>query len=529
MTIKTPKTPRHPYPVRPDRRRWLGMLGGAGAMGAAAALAPVLPPAFKASAATLLVNNQRGLSGTWYDPATSGQGLVIEALPDLLGAGVGFVFGGWFTFSTEGGATPASQCWYTLTGELRDGVDAELVIYRNLGGRFDATPITFSAGFGSATLSFADCDTATLTYRFDDGRTGTIALQRLLPNAVCGTSGSSADVDFAYSGAWYDPDTSGQGLLVELNPGALSAGLCWYTYRGDGAQSAADPGQRWYTGQAVFAPGDRSMAFTLYASTGGQFDAPTAVTHTEVGVAELSFTSCSSAVLTYRFETGELAGRAGSIRLVRGAPAPGDCAFGTSCALIPSETEGPYPLSSVLADSTIVRSDITAGKTGVPLTLVLRLVNANGGCAPIANAAVYAWHCDKDGVYSGYANQTGGVDARGQTFLRGVQVSGSDGQVVFSTIYPGWYAGRITHIHFQVYLQNALGARATVTSQIAFPPDVTTAVYNSALYAGRGQNTSVTSFASDNVFRDGVSYQLANVAGTTSSGYVATLIVGIGA
>ena len=224
-----------------------------------------------------------------------------------------------------------------------------------------------------------------------------------------------------------------------------------------------------------------------------------------------------------------MSGRAGTINLSRAGATPGACVFGTSCALIPSETEGPYPLSSVLADSTIVRSDITAGKTGVPLTLVLRLVNANGGCAPIANAAVYAWHCDKDGVYSGYANQTGGVDARGQTFLRGVQVSGSDGQVVFSTIYPGWYAGRITHIHFQVYLQNALGARATVTSQIAFPPDVTTAVYNSALYAGRGQNTSVTSFASDNVFRDGVSYQLANVAGTTSSGYVATLIVGIGA
>ena len=62
---------------------------------------------------------------------------------------------------------------------------------------------------------------------------------------------------------------------------------------------------------------------------------------------------------------------------------------------------------------------------------------------------------------------------------------------------------------------------------MAFPVDVTTAVYNSALYAARGQNTSVTSFSADNVFRDGVSYQLANVAGSSTAGYVATLVVGI--
>jgi protocatechuate 3,4-dioxygenase beta subunit len=102
--------------------------------------------------------------------------------------------------------------------------------------------------------------------------------------------------------------------------------------------------------------------------------------------------------------------------------------------------------------------------------------------------------------------------------------------VTFQTVYPGWYAGRITHIHFEVFLQSAVtqGA-AKATSQIAFPPAVTTAVYASSLYAARGQNTSVTSFAQDGIFADGTEFQLATVTGDTTSGYLATLSVGVAA
>ena len=196
-----------------------------------------------------------------------------------------------------------------------------------------------------------------------------------------------------------------------------------------------------------------------------------------------------------------------------------------SCTLIPEETEGPYPLSSVLSNSAIVRSDITEGKTGVPLTLTLKLVDVNNSCAAIANASVYIWHCDKDGVYSGY-NQPGG-NTLGETFLRGIQDVNGNGEVSFTTIYPGWYNGRITHIHFQVYLYSS--SVATATSQIAFPQDVTIDVYNSSLYAARGQNTSVTSFSQDNVFSDGAAYQMATVDGDVNNGFVATLTVGIAA
>jgi protocatechuate 3,4-dioxygenase beta subunit len=197
-----------------------------------------------------------------------------------------------------------------------------------------------------------------------------------------------------------------------------------------------------------------------------------------------------------------------------------------SCTLIPTETEGPYPLLAILGNSAMVRRDITEGKTGVPLTLVLNLRNVGSTCAPISNAAVYVWHCDKDGGYSGYSSNANG-NHQGETFLRGIQVSDSAGQVTFTTIYPGWYAGRITHIHFQVYLNDNLRVTATATSQLGFPQSVTEAVYASSLYSTHGQNSSVRGFAADNVFSDGTEYQIASVTGDVNSEFVATLDVGI--
>lgn len=194
-----------------------------------------------------------------------------------------------------------------------------------------------------------------------------------------------------------------------------------------------------------------------------------------------------------------------------------------SCVLIPEETGGPYPLFNDIASaSTYMREDITDGKTGVPLQLLLTFVNVGASCAPITDALIYAWHCDKDGVYSGYSQP--GSNTVGQTFCRGVQMTDSTGLVRFTTIYPGWYSGRITHVHFRAYLGNSLQA----TSQLAFPQSITQAVYASSLYAAHGQNTSVTSFSADNVFSDGEQYQLCTITENASiGGYDAALTVGI--
>jgi protocatechuate 3,4-dioxygenase beta subunit len=192
----------------------------------------------------------------------------------------------------------------------------------------------------------------------------------------------------------------------------------------------------------------------------------------------------------------------------------------TTCTLTPQETAGPYPLD-LHSTPAMFRKDITEGKTGVPLTLTLTMLNTKQDCAPITNARIDVWHCDKDGVYSGFSQP--GANTVGDTFCRGIQLTDSDGKVTFTTIYPGWYRGRITHIHFQLYLNNGLVA----TSQLAFPQDITTAVYDSALYKAHGQNSSVSSFSQDNVFSDGTTGEMLTLTGDASSGYTATLTAGV--
>ena len=215
----------------------------------------------------------------------------------------------------------------------------------------------------------------------------------------------------------------------------------------------------------------------------------------------------SSSTTTSSTSTGTTRGTSGSV----------------SCVLTPQETAGPYPLFNDIASaSTYTREDITEGRTGVALQLLLTFVNANANCAPITNALVYAWHCDKDGAYSGY-NQPGN-NTVGHTFCRGVQMTDNTGLARFTTIYPGWYSGRITHAHFRVYLGNSLEA----TSQLCFPQEITRTVYSSSLYAARGQNTSVTSFSQDGIFADGEQYQLcAMTENATTGGYDAALTIGI--
>lgn len=193
-----------------------------------------------------------------------------------------------------------------------------------------------------------------------------------------------------------------------------------------------------------------------------------------------------------------------------------------SCVLIPEETEGPYPLD-LSGDEAFFRTDITEGRPGVPLTLTLSLVDANSSCAPIEAARIDVWHCDADGAYSGVSQP--GNDTTGETFCRGIQLTDANGQATFQTVYPGWYQGRITHVHFQVFLDSGLAA----TSQIAFPEEVTAAVYAVEPYAAKGPNTSVQGFADDMVFSDGTQYQMASVTGGADARYMASLLVGVAA
>ncbi|PZF74041.1 dioxygenase family protein [Taibaiella soli] len=211
----------------------------------------------------------------------------------------------------------------------------------------------------------------------------------------------------------------------------------------------------------------------------------------------------------------------------RAAGTTGNVPTGT-CVLIPQETEGPYPFD-LSGNSAMYRQDITEGNSGTPLHLTLTIVNTNDNCSPVTNARVDIWHCNKDGYYSEYANQPGYLGTQshvGETFFRGIQITDNNGQVNFTTIYPGWYTGRTTHIHFQIFLNSVLSA----TSQAAFPDSLNTTVYSTSLYSAHGQNTSVAANSADNVFSDmtNTQYELLTVTSNNSTGgYDASLTVGI--
>jgi protocatechuate 3,4-dioxygenase beta subunit len=146
------------------------------------------------------------------------------------------------------------------------------------------------------------------------------------------------------------------------------------------------------------------------------------------------------------------------------------------CTLTPEQIEGPFYL-----DRARVREDISEGKPGVPLRLVLRVLGASASCAPIPRATVDVWQCDALGIYSGYEGaaiaprHVEPVDDK--TFLRGTQLTDRSGDVRFQTIYPGWYLGRTPHVHLKV----RVGAKVA-TTQLYFPDEVTNAVYARAPY-----------------------------------------------
>jgi hypothetical protein len=273
--------------------------------------------------------NQHGLSGSWYEPAASGQGFAVEMFPDQTGPGAGTAFVSWFTYDTVAGGAER-QRWYTLAGPVASGQpSASLTIYRNVGGNFSAPPVTTAVPVGTATLSFTSCTGGQLAYSFADGtnRSGTIPLTRLTRNVTCSTSAAApTDGDFALSGNWYDPAHSGQGMTIEVNAASGIVFAAWYTYAPNGAAAGID-GQRWYTAQpaAAFVAGSRSIPVTLYESTGGVFDAPTAPRTVDVGSGTLAFQDCTAATFSYRFTAGSSSGASGTIALQRVGPVPRGC------------------------------------------------------------------------------------------------------------------------------------------------------------------------------------------------------------
>jgi hypothetical protein len=284
--------------------------------------------AFEGGAYAAVNINQQGLTGAWANAATSGQGMVIELYPDLLSAGTGYIFGTWYTFDTTAGGADHNR-WFTYQASVSEGAsEAEVNIYQSIGGTFAALGGTATTPIGTGTISFDSCTTGSFTFAFDDGRAGTIPLGRIMRNAACVDAVDpppSIDGDFGLSGAWADMSTSAQGMVIEVNAASSNVFLGWFTYSADGTSDVT--GQRWFTAQHPYTPGERSMVLDVYQTTGGIFNKDAATSTVPVGTATLTYTSCMSADFDYAFTGGDLEGRSGTLHLSRIARMPPNCAF----------------------------------------------------------------------------------------------------------------------------------------------------------------------------------------------------------
>lgn len=170
----------------------------------------------------------------------------------------------------------------------------------------------------------------------------------------------------------------------------------------------------------------------------------------------------------------------------------------SNCILVPSETPGPFPLD--LTDNAYYfRQDIREDREGVRLRQKVRIIGA-GNCQPMPGVRVNIWHCDRDGDYSGYGTEAG------LTYCRGYQITDENGECEFITIVPGWYPGRVTHVHFQVHVSTQYSA----VSQWTWPHDavVQAALDHADLYP---EGPDPLTPGQDGVFANGYDLQMATL------------------
>ncbi len=129
-----------------------------------------------------------GLNDAWYNQETDGQGLFFTVYPDTK-----LFFLSWFTYETERPAEDVTAIlgepghrWITAQGGFEGNV-ATLDATLTTGGEFDSVEpkAEFDLTYGSMTVTFADCDTAVVTYDFPGpGLSGEVTLERVVKDNV---------------------------------------------------------------------------------------------------------------------------------------------------------------------------------------------------------------------------------------------------------------------------------------------------------------------------------------------------------
>ncbi|HRH47210.1 MAG TPA: hypothetical protein PLP23_00585 [Panacibacter sp.] len=135
------------------------------------------------------------------------------------------------------------------------------------------------------------------------------------------------------------------------------------------------------------------------------------------------------------------------------------------------------PIGPYYKDEKLNRIDITEAKKGTPIEYIFRVEDKH--CIPIEGAIVDIWQCDNDGHYSDFEKE----NTLNQTWLRGFQKTDKDGVCRFKSVFPGWYTGRITHLHAKVHMNN----EDVLITNFFFPKEIENEVYKNPVYT-KGPN-----------------------------------------
>jgi len=293
-----------------------------------------------------------GLNGAWYNTDTSGQGILLEVLPASNKA-----FFAWFTYDTQLQEDDSSiqigaagQRWLTGIGDIdmqNRSITFDVAVTSD--GLFDSTrevTVTEEGTVGTVVIKFTNCSTATVQYNLYNG-----SLQNTFPmgrissenNDLCEKlslqpvvvpaktaqitqetilTDGEFDINSGLNGAWYNQDSSGQGILLEVLPNSKRLFMAWFTYdtqlpSPEIQSEVGYSGHKWLTGLGNYSLGSTSLEIDINITSDGLFDQTRPVQVSEAGSygsVTLSFNDCSNAQINYSFLNGLLSG---SIPLIR--------------------------------------------------------------------------------------------------------------------------------------------------------------------------------------------------------------------
>lgn len=215
---------------------------------------------------------------------------------------------------------------YPDTGGYYTQDEVSLNIYQSTGGRFNRSNTVNTKIVGTAKIRVFDCINAQVEYDFrtgyNSGRNGTIPITRITSNFDCRINKYTGPYksDFGYTGNWYNAATSGQGFMFEVNPVAEKIVGQWFTYLPGNSTNLANPNrQRWFNVVGDYTPGNvNANTLYIYQSKGGVFDGPDSVASGIVSTANVTFTSCRTAKITFNFTgANEFKNLSDTIDLVR--------------------------------------------------------------------------------------------------------------------------------------------------------------------------------------------------------------------